>query len=210
METCRVPNLLDGRAVFVRQIFSPHQADKLPESKRLPRQPIPKRVGSSEVKRISSIEPFRNKTALLVVRGWPRDRRGRQPRRHTFRHLELRRCAIRWPLRRHWGLVRSIARKYFRWRPDEPRGQLLCNAPRNQARALRSVGVKTILVTGRRFRIGNQGEFLDLRDQPIPVNLEIHAARQRADGGSSLCKSNILPASFQSLRTTADTTAPSR
>ena len=68
--------------------------ESAPESRRLPRQPMPKRVGSSAVKTTISIDR-RGWNPCAAARDTLRARRARPRRRRTGRRWESRRCASR-------------------------------------------------------------------------------------------------------------------
>ena len=72
-------------------------ASASPHSSRLPRQPMPKRVGSSEVNSMQLDRPPRLNAGAPAARGSPPARRARPRCRRSARRWGWRRCASRWP-----------------------------------------------------------------------------------------------------------------
>ena len=154
-----------------RAVCEQHPQKGCPRASRLPRHPIPKRVGSSEVKSNELNRIFWPESGRVAVRVWPRDLRA-LPRRHrTFRHWESRRCASRY--RQPALRLRAVpARERISdgIQPDREAGLL---APLDEPRASLQVGGREDDSCYRgRFRIRNRSERLDFGRQSRGINCD--------------------------------------
>ena len=181
-----------------------------PASRRLPRQPMPKRVGSSDVKMISSIDRRGWKPAAL-------QRADRlEPAEHADgavvarRHWESRRCASRWRRPAAPARCPPSARTCCRRRPRARRGRRRAHRRLEiGARAQIGVGEDHARDGGRRARRRSPRASSSSARQSLPSSTS-EPAVIAADADPSPCRSGTSPASCRARRTTAGSTAPSR